>query len=200
MTDIKPIIEEFLKTGRWKEGWEERIKGYIEDAAFSLNLTDFLKKALGDDYVDEIRSILSLKLFSNKETLLSKPFISPSYLYSLIKNIVADIGRKKQLRVETSVENPIFVAPPQSFHPIEAEELLKEILRITDEKDRMVLCYYVYKELGEEFEVKGMSKEAVYVRWSRLKKKIKEHVKGVSSEVWRAFVDLYRSEVCSKLR
>lgn len=200
MTDIKPIIEEFLKTGRWKEGWEERIRGYIEDAAFSLNLTDFLKKALGDDYVDEIRSILSLKLFSNKETLLSKPFISPSYLYSLIKNIVADIGRKKQLRVETSVENPIFVAPPQFFHPIEAEELLKEILRITDEKDRMVLCYYVYKELGEEFEVKGMSKEAVYVRWSRLKKKIKEHVKGVSSEVWRAFVDLYRSEVCSKLR
>lgn len=200
VTDIKPVIEEFLRTGRWRDNWEERIRGYIENAVSSLNLTDFLKRSLGDDYDKEIYSVLVLKLVSNKEILLSKPFISPSYLYSLIRNIVADIGRKKQLRVEISTENPLFVEPHPSFHPLEVKDLLEEILKITDGKDRVVLCYYVCKELGEDFEVKDMSMDTVYVRWSRLKKKIREHIRGVSPEVWRSFMELYRSEVCSKLR
>jgi hypothetical protein len=210
LSDLKPVVEKFLKTGRWEGDWEEKFKGYIKSVISSRELESTIRSFIGDDYLKEIYSCFVEKIFLSKETLLSKPYISPSYMYSFIRNVVMDLLRRKYMGVEISVgslgreegdlEEVFFKTLPPEHHTLEARAVLIEILDITDDKDREVLCYYFCKELGIEFEVRSMSKQAVYKRWERLRKRIRKHVGGVNANLWKEVMDLFVSEVCSELR
>lgn len=212
MENIKPIIEKFYRTGKWDGDFENKIKGFIKNFVSSKGLDETIRRIVGDDYVEEVFSMFIIKLFENKELILSKEKVSFSYLTAIIRNAIMDIYRKRAMNYEISVQslqNPeeernieeiIFVDNSPAYYPIEVEELFNKILELLDEKDKEALCYYISKGLGEEFEVKTLSKDALYKRWERLKKKLRENLEEINSELWKAFVDMYMSEVCNKLR
>ena len=212
MSDIKPILEEFFKTGKWQGDFENKIKGAIVSFISREGLEQSIKRILGDNYLEDIYSTFILKLLSNKELILSKPKVSFSYLTSIIKNTVMDLYRKKSFAYEVSVqslqdtedegnlEEVIFRIEASDYTPLEVYELLKKVINILDDKDKETLCYYISKEVGEDFEVKSLSKDALYKRWERLKKKLREILEGINEELWKSFVDLYVSEVCRKMR
>ena len=212
MENIKPIIEKFYKTGKWEGDFESKIKGFIKNFVSSKGLDETIRRIVGDDYVEEVYSVFTIKLFENKELILSKENVSFGYLTAMIKNAIMDIYRKRAMNYEISIQslqNPdkegnledvIITQEPPKYYPIEVEELFNKILKLLDEKDKETLCYYISKQLGEEFEVKTLSKDALYKRWERLKKKLRENLEEVNTELWKAFIDLYMSEVCDKLR
>lgn len=212
MKDIKPLVEKFYETGKWEDDIEGKIKSFIRNFVISKKLEKGIKRILGDDYVEEIYSLFILKLLKNKDLLLSKKSISFSYLISIVKNVIFDFYRKRAMNFEVSVqslhysyeegnlEEVIFKQEPPEYYPIEVYELFNKILKIFDEKDKETLCYYLFKQFGEEFKVKSLSKDALYKRWERLKKKLRENFGEINLELWTAFVELYVSEVCKKLR
>lgn len=213
MSDIKPVLEEFFKTGKWQGDFENKIKGTIVSFISREGLEQSIKRILGDNYLEEIYSTFVLKLLSNKELILSKPKVSFSYLASMIKNTIMDLYRKKSFLYEISVqafqdtgeeegnlEEVIFKIESPNYTPLEVYDLLKKVTSYLDDKDKETLCYYIAKELGEDFEVKTLSKNALYKRWERLKKKLREILEEINEELWKYFVDLYMSEVCRKIR
>ncbi|WP_461829005.1 sigma-70 family RNA polymerase sigma factor [Aquifex sp.] len=212
MSDIKPYLEEFYKTGKWQGEFENKIKGAIVSFVSREGLEQSIRRILGDNYLEDIYSTFVLKLLSNKELILSKPKVNFSYLTSMIKNTVMDLYRKKSFAYEVSVqslqdteeegklEEVIFRAETPDFTPLEVYELLRKVINLLDDKDKETLCYYIAKELGEDFEVKSLSRDALYKRWERLKKKLREILEEVNEELWKSFVDLYMSEVCRKMR
>lgn len=211
MNDIKEVLERFYRTGRWERGFEERIKNAITRFISREGLESSIRRLLGDSYLEDIYSTFILRLLSSKELLLSKREISFGYLTAMIKNTVMDVYRKRALAYEVSIhslwpdneddlEEVIFRTAPPSYHPLELLELFDKVVGMLDDKDRETLCYYIAKELGEKFEMKDLSKDALYKRWERLKKKLGENLSEINEELWRAFMDMYMSEVCDKIR
>lgn len=213
MSDIKPLLEKFYKTGKWEGDFENKIKGAILNFISREGLEQSIRRVLGDSYLDDIYSTLILKLFINKDLILSKPKVSFSYLTAIIKNTVMDVYRKKIYSYEVPVqamqvsdeeegnlEEVVFKTEPPAYTPLEVYELFNKVIDKLDEKDMETLCYYIAKEAGENFEVRSLSRDALYKRWERLKKKLRGVLAEVNEELWRAFVDLYMSEVCRKMR
>ncbi len=173
-----------------------------------------LKARLEDDYGEEILSDLLLKLLIMKDALLQKEKINRSYLHKVIRSCIIDrLSREGKLQT-LSMDRPLWEDDEgeiRSFEEvfgveenrdlkIEAGTLFDEIMSFLSEKDRDVLCYYLYKELyNKEVKVEGISKGALYKRWERLKAKINRKLSFVpTQEEFRLFAERFLSEVCTK--
>jgi len=83
---------------------------------------------------------------------------------------------------------------------IVSEDLFYEIVNKLSEKEKKVMCYYIYKSIySKEIPLEGISKANLYKTWERLKKKIATEMAYISSEEeFREFVEKFVSEVCEK--
>ncbi len=203
MAEVKDRILAFL------EGSErEYFKQLIRKEAVKSGLDTLLRKKIGDDYEDEILSVLYLKLYVMKEELKAKPKINHSYLSRVIYTCMVDTlnGNTEEKVIlrdeEGNVRDFEEVFGEERDYDINpsSEELFRAVKDKLKDKDVDVLCYYLYKELYSiEIKPEGMNKTTLYKRWERLKKKLAGLFPFVpTEEEFREFAEKYLSEVCEK--
>ncbi|GAB6065983.1 hypothetical protein JCM9492_10750 [Aquifex pyrophilus] len=203
MADIKGKVFAFLE-GKEKEYFKELIK----KEATKSGLEVFLRKKIGDDYVDEILSVLYLKLYLLKEELETRPRINHSYISRVIYTCMVDTlnGNSEEKVVFRDEEGEVrdfeeVFGEEEDYELSPAsEELFGAVSNKLKDKDIDVLCYYLYKELySVEIKLEGMNKTTLYKRWERLKKKLaKLFPFKPTEEEFREFAEKYLSEVCEK--
>jgi len=186
----------------------------IRRVALQSKMESLLRTRIGDDYPEEVLSALILKLFSMKEAILRKEEVNRSYIRKVIRSCLVDAVNKEAGVTIVSTNNPVkydeegrvrefeelFGHEENKDMEIEAKELFDEILSILSEKDIDTLCYYLNTKIYKrEVKIKGMSKDALYKRWERLRKKIRKRLAYMpSEEEIRVFAERFLSEVCAK--
>ncbi|MDQ7039149.1 MAG: hypothetical protein Q9N26_08175 [Aquificota bacterium] len=198
-------------------GNEEARRFFLEEikkVALQSKVEHFLRTRLGDDYAEEVLSDLILKFIIMREVLLKKERITRSYVRKVIRSCLVDTVNREGKISTVSINNPVNPHEEgwvESFEDllgkeedkdlrIQAEELFDVIMSLLSEKDKDTLCYYLNTEIYDRnVEVKGMSKDALYKRWERLKKKIREKLTFVpTEEEFRIFAERFLSEVCAE--
>jgi len=184
----------------------------IKKMASQKGLDVFLRNRVGDDYAEEVFSLFLLKLKIMEKTIRQKENIVQSYVNKIIYTCIIDIlnsfkkGEEISVR-ELSHENeegevldfedaiPVY----HKDYSIEAEDLLKIVMKIISEKDIEVLCYYLNKEFYSREIPISVNKTTLYKRWERLRKKLASELPYIpSEEEFRAFAEKFLSEVCEK--
>ncbi|WP_448588001.1 hypothetical protein [Thermocrinis sp.] len=178
------------------------------------NLERLFQFRWGDDYQEELISILREKLIRHRKSIQEKEFIARGYvnsiLYTAIVDFLKEINTKEvsfsQLRGEEEeqknwLENSKFFSyteDKESF--IEGEEIYKLILDIIKPSDYSILCYYLCKEASKNCrKPEGITETTLYKRWERIKKKIASSIPQTPSETaFRYFVNKFMSEICIK--
>ena len=203
------------------EGREDlRIRDFllkeIRFVARQSKTEEVLRKRIGDDYAEEILSDLRLKALAMVRSgkLESKEFVSISYLRKMIRSCIVDAlngdVKLNLINVEVlnyedeegkvvSFEENIAVEEDKDLQ-IVSKDLFYEIVSKLSEKEKKVMCYYLYKSIySKEIPIKGISKANLYKTWERLKKKIATNMPYIpSEEEFRKFVERFLSEVCEK--
>ncbi len=212
-------MKEALKT--FAEGKEDlQFRNFllkeIRSVARENEIEDLLKRRLGDDYAEEVLADFRLKVFLMVRSgkLEEKEFISKSYVRKMIRSCAIDIlnGDSKlnfisveDLNYESdegnvvSFEENVSVEEDKDLQ-INAEDLFDEIVAKLSEKEKKVMCYYLYKSLySKEIPLEGISKDNLYKIWERLRKKIANEVSYIpSKEEFREFAERFLSEICDK--
>ena len=207
--DYRDILNGFIQGGRKEEIYVRKLlKGLI-----SPSMEKILRKRIGDDYEDEIISELRYRIVKNRDYWSSLEFINLKYFRSIIRNTLIDIINGVEVNI-LSLQEYVFKeddAKPITYEDIIQEDrdafaqtegslLYKVMLESLKEEELLVLCYYFDKFLyRREAELSGVSKDALYKRWERLKKgKLRNILQDVSPEEMRAFVEKFLSEICGK--
>jgi len=212
---MKDVLKAFA------EGREDlRIRDFLVKevrlVARQTKVEDLLKRRVGDDYEEEILSDLRLKALAMVRSgkLEDKEFVSISYLRKMIRSCIVDAlnGDTKLNLINMEVlnyedeegkvvnfEENIAVEEDKDLK-IVAEDLFCEIVSKLSEKEKKVMCYYLYKSIySKEMPLEGISKANLYKTWERLKNKIATEMSYIpSEEEFREFVERFLSEVCEK--
>jgi len=210
---IKDIVLAFAEGKEGQEG-RDRLKREITRVARALNLEHLLKSRVGDDFAEEILSVLRLKLLSIIDTVKEKEFITVSYIRKVIRSCIVDVLNGDFNISTLSIENinyeneegrvvrfeeKLGTEEDRDLN-ISTEELFKRIVDILGEKDMKVLCYYICKEIyGREIKLTDITKDNLYKRWERLKRKIAKNLSYIPNEKeFKEFAEKYMSEICEK--
>ncbi len=188
----------------------------IQSVIRENELEELLKRRLGDDYAEEVLADFRLRVFLMVRSgkLEEKEFISRYYVRKMIRSCAIDIlngdSKLNFVSVEglnyendegdvVSFEENIAVEEDKDLQ-ISAEDLFDEIVSKLSEKERKVMCYYLYKSLySKEIPLEGISKANLYKIWERLRKKIASEISYMpSEEEFREFAERFLSEVCGK--
>ena len=188
----------------------------IQTIARESEMEILLRKRLGDNYIEDILSDLRLKalIMLKSGKLEEKELVSVSYVRKMIRSCMVDAlnGDSKLNPVSmeylnfedeegnvTSFEESISVEEDKDMKII-AKDLFEEIVGKLTEKEKKVMCYYLYKSLySREILLDGISKTNLYKSWERLKKKIASEISYVPSvEEFREFAERFLSEVYDK--
>ena len=205
-----------LAEGREDPRFRNFLLKEIQSVARENELEELLKRRLGDDYAEEILADFRLKVFLMVRSgkLEEKEFISKSYIRKMIRSCAIDIlngdSKLNFMSVEdlnyendegdvVSFEENISVEEDKDLQ-INAEDLFEEIVAKLSEKEKKVMCYYLYKSLySKEISLQGISKANLYKIWERLRKKIANEISYTpSKEEFREFAERFLSEVCDK--
>lgn len=208
--NYKDILNGFIQGGKKEEIYVRKLLKSL----ISLSMEKLLRKRIGDDYEDEIISELRYRIIKNRDYWNSLEFINLKYLKSIIRNMLIDVMNGVKVDV-LSLQEDIFKeedARPLTYEDIIQEDrdafaqaegnlLYKVMLESLKEEELLVLCYYFDKFLyGREIQLSGVSKDALYKRWERLRKgKLRNILQDVSPEEMRAFAEKFLSEVCRKI-
>ena len=190
--------------------------GEIRAVARESNTEELLKKRIGDDYTEEILADFKLKvlLMLKSGKLEEKEFISRAYLRKMIRSCIVDAlngdPRFKFISIEelnyedeegntASFEENIGIKEDKDLK-ITASDLFSRLMGKLSDKDKKVMCYYLYKSLySKEIHLEDISKANLYKSWERLKKKLAEEMPYIpSEEEFREFAERFLSEVCDK--
>ena len=205
-----------LAKGREDPQFRNFLLKEIQSVARENELEELLKKRLGDDYAEEILADFRLKVFLMVRSgkLEEKEYISKSYIRKMIRSCAIDIlngdSKLNFMSVEdlnyendegdvVSFEENISVEEDKDLQ-INAEDLFEEIVAKLSEKEKKVMCYYLYKSLySKDIPLEGISKANLYKIWERLRKKIANEISYTpSKEEFREFAERFLSEVCDK--
>ncbi len=210
----KNYREELLKlaNGNIDKKFERFIKALIFKEA--LKFEQVLRKKYGDDYVEELYSDFVEKVLRSKGLIQNSDHISTGYIRTIIRNLLVDKINGSYQYKHYSLSESVFTSDDGkevSFEEILKEEkvpavvsemqnLIKAIKEDLEDRDLLVLCYYVHYYLyGEKREMRGLSKANLYKRWERLKPYMRKLFDGLREEEVRAFMEIYLSEVCDGL-
>ncbi len=188
----------------------------IRAVARESNTESLLKKRIGDDYAEEILADFKLKvlLMLKSGKLEEKEFISTFYIRKMLRSCIVDalngdsklnIVNMEDLNYQdeegnvVSFEENIGVEEDKDLE-INASDLFGTLVGKLSDKDKKVMCYYLFKSLySEEIPLEGISKANLYKSWERLKKKLAEEMPYIpSEEEFREFAERFLSEVCDK--
>ncbi len=212
---MKKLLTNLAK-GKIDKNTENFLLSEIEKVAVSSEFENILKKKIGDDYAEEIFAELKFKIYImfRKGNLENKEFLTKSYLRKIIRSCIVDVLEKENkistLNLESfnyENEEGRIVSFEEKFGKdidvslsIDAEDVFKDILKIIPERDYDVLCYYLYKEyMSKEIVLDNMTKNNLYKRWERLKRKIANKLNYVPShEEFKEFAHRFMSDICDK--
>ena len=188
----------------------------IRAVARESNTESLLKKRIGDDYAEEILADFKLKvlLMLKSGKLEEKEFISTFYIRKMLRSCIVDalngdpklnLVNMEDLNYQdeegnvVSFEENIGVEEDKDLE-INASDLFGTLVGKLSDKDKKVMCYYLFKSLySEEIPLEGISKANLYKSWERLKKKLAEEMPYIpSEEEFREFAERFLSEVCDK--
>ncbi len=175
-----------------------------------------LRKRIGDDYAEEILADFKVRviLMVKAGKLEDKEFISLNYLRKMLRSCMIDAlnGDSKinfvsmeELNYEDDEGNVVSFEENVGFEEdkdlkLAASDLFSKLVVKLSDKDKKVMCYYLYKSLySKEIPLDGISKANLYKSWERLRKKLAEEMPYVpSEEEFREFAERFLSEVCDK--
>ncbi|EDP75984.1 sigma-70 family RNA polymerase sigma factor [Hydrogenivirga sp. 128-5-R1-1] len=188
----------------------------IRAVARESNTESLLRNRIGDDYAEEILADFKLKvlLMLKSGKLEEKEFISTFYVRKMIRSCIVDalngdpklnLVNMEELNYQdeegnvVSFEENVGIEEDKDLS-ITVGDLFSELVNKLSEKDKKVMCYYLYKSLyAKEIALDGLSKANLYKSWERLKKKLAEEMPYVpSEEEFREFAERFLSEVCDK--
>ena len=212
---MKDLLKAFAE-GREDSKTRNFLIKEIQAVARESKMEELLIKRLGDNYAEDILSCLRLKVLVMVRSgkLEDKKFISKSYIRKMIRSCMVDAlnGDFKLNLVNMEVlnyedeegnvvgfEESVAVEEDKDLK-ITAVDLFNEIISQLSEKEKRVMCYYLYKTLySKEIPLEGISKANLYKTWERLKKKIADEIPYIpSKEEFREFAERFISEVCDK--
>ena len=188
----------------------------IRAVARESNTESLLRKRIGDDYAEEILADFKLKvlLMLKSGKLEEKEFISTFYIRKMLRSCIVDalngdpklnLVNMEELNYQdeegnvVSFEENVGIEEDKDLS-ITVGDLFSELVNKLSEKDKKVMCYYLYKSLyAKEIALDGLSKANLYKSWERLRKKLAEEMPYVpSEEEFREFAERFLSEVCDK--
>ncbi len=212
---MKKLLTDLTK-GKFDNNIKNFLISEIEKVAVSSELVELLKNKIGDDYAEEILAELTFKIYImfRKGNLEKKDFINKSYLRRMIQSCIVDVLEKDKkisvINLESfnyKDEEGRIISFEEKFGTeidnslsIDVEYIFNTICETLTEKDYDVLCYYLYKEyLSKEIILDNMTKNNLYKRWERLKRKIVNKLDYVPShEEFKEFAYRFMSDVCEK--
>ena len=215
MEEYKDLLLRFA-TG--KESLQEReiIKNFVlKQVRISGREKIFIDK-WEKNYIEDLLSDLRVKILELKETLESKEFINWSYFQKVVKSCIEEFHKQmiylqeipyENLKVKNKEdelefeESILFSCEMRPEEDLENEEFYCSMLEIIDDKDYPIICYYLCKESNKTCkEPEDISKNNLYKRWERLKKRINEKLPYRPSESeMKYFYEKFMSEICEKL-
>jgi hypothetical protein len=212
--DCRELLIRFAE-GRETPQEREFIKNSTAKFVRQTGRDEIFRRNWGDDYLEDILSELRARLIVHKRALEEKTFINWQYFLNIVRSCVDKFYSK----IRPSEEIPYEVAKPkteQDDRSIEEtnifsyEERIEEkaegpkfyevMIRLMDEKDYPVVCYYLCKEVQKNCnKPKGVSEANLYKRWERFKKKLKDHLPyEPSADAVKYFIDRFLSEICQR--
>jgi hypothetical protein len=212
--DYRELLIRFAE-GRETSQEREFIKNSTAKFIRQTGRDEIFRRHWGDDYLEDILSELRARLIVHKRALEEKTFINWQYFLNIVRSCVDKFYSK----IRPSEEIPYEVAKPkteQDDRSIEEtnifsyEERIEEkaegpkfyevMIKLMDEKDYPVVCYYFCKEVQKNCnKPKGVSEANLYKRWERFKKKLKDHLPyEPSADAVKYFIDRFLSEICQR--
>jgi len=212
--DCRELLIRFAE-GRETPQEREFIKNSTAKFIRQTGRDEIFRRNWGDDYLEDILSELRERLIVHKRALEEKTFINWQYFLNIVRSCVDKFYSK----IRPSEEIPYEVAKPkteQDDRSIEEtnifsyEERIEEkaegpkfyevMIKLMDEKDYPVVCYYLCKEVQKDCnKPKGISEANLYKRWERFKKKLKDHLPyEPSADAVKYFIDRFLSEICQR--
>lgn len=176
---------------------------------------EIFRRNWGDDYLEDILSELRERLIVHKRALEEKTFINWQYFLNIVRSCVDkfysrirpseeisyDTLKKRTEQDDRSIEETnIFAYEERIEEKAEGSKFYEVMIKILDEKDYPVVCYYLCKEVQKNCnKPKGISEANLYKRWERFKKKLKDHLPyEPSADAVKYFIDRFLSEICQR--
>ncbi len=175
--DYSKVIKDLLD-GKLKESSKEYKA--LKELVFSLS-RKYLQNPSPMD-LEDVWSEFLYRLSIYKNRFLSPKPVSAKYIEKMVKNIIIDLNSSKEkvfseYTFETK-EGKVFTiedfvgVEDKNILNAEVEQSLERLKALLREEDYEVLCYYVLKML-HDIQIKvSISKDNLYKRWERLKKRI----------------------------
>ncbi|NPA39567.1 MAG: sigma-70 family RNA polymerase sigma factor [Thermodesulfobacteria bacterium] len=200
--------------------FETKVKRLIKKTFknhFTPEIEKLFQKYYGDTYIEDIFQEFLIRLIQTKDLILNLDFVHEKYLVKIIENLIYRqlssnfkfYNKKVSLENFPYVEEDVVATDAFPSYTYDYTKRLK-IVHWTNvlskrlkKPEQEVLCCYLYKSfLNKEFPTE-FSSSAVYKRWERLKKKLKNvlgrELKDEGLEELKDFFEFYVSEVCEKM-
>jgi DNA-directed RNA polymerase specialized sigma subunit len=212
--DCRELLIRFAE-GRETPQEREFIKNSIAKLIRQRGKDEIFRRNWGDDYLEDILSELRERLILYKRAIEEKNFINWQYFLNIVRSCVDkfysrirpfeeisyDALKKRTEQDDRSIEETnIFAYEERVEEKVEGSKFYEVMIKILDEKDYPVVCYYLCKEVQKDCnKPKGISEANLYKRWERFKKKLKDHLPyEPSADAVKYFIDRFLSEICQK--
>ena len=212
--DYRELLIRFAE-GRETPQESEFIKNSIAKLIRQTGRDEIFRKNWGDDYLEDILSELRERLILYKRAIEEKTFINWQYFLRIVRSCVEefyskirpseevpyDALKKKTEQDDRDIEETkIFAYEDRVEEKAEGPEFYEVMIKLMDEKDYPVVCYYLCKEVQKDCtKPKGISEANLYKRWERFKKKLKDHLPyEPSADAVKYFIDRFLSEICQR--
>jgi DNA-directed RNA polymerase specialized sigma subunit len=212
--DCRELLIRFAE-GRETPQEREFIKNSTAKFIRQRGKDEIFRRNWGDDYLEDILSELRERLIVHKRALEEKTFINWQYFLNIVRSCVDkfysrirpfeeisyDALKKRTEQDDRSIEETnIFAYEERVEEKVEGSKFYEVMIKILDEKDYPVVCYYLCKEVQKDCnKPKGISEANLYKRWERFKKKLKDHLPyEPSADAVKYFIDRFLSEICQR--
>jgi len=212
--DYRELLIRFAE-GRETPQEREFIKNSIAKFIRQTGRDEIFRKNWGDDYLEDILSELRARLIVHKRALEEKTFINWQYFLNIVRSCVDKFYSRIRPSEEISYnalnkrteqddrsieETNIFSYEERIEEKVEGPKFYEVMIKLMDEKDYPVVCYYLCKEVQKDCtKPKDISEANLYKRWERFKKKLKDHLPyEPSADAVKYFIDRFLSEICQR--
>ena len=212
--DYRELLIRFAE-GRETPQEREFIKNSTAKFIRQTGRDEIFRRNWGDDYLEDILSELRERLIVHKRALEEKTFINWQYFLNIVRScvdkfyskirpseeITYEVEKPKKDQDDRSIEETnIFSYEERIEEKAEGPKFYEVMIKLMDEKDYPVVCYYLCKEVQKDCnKPKGISEANLYKRWERFKKKLKDHLPyEPSADAVKYFIDRFLSEICQR--
>lgn len=137
-----------------------------------------LNQSVEQSYLKDVENAVFYKIWENASLFDSTKSSFKTWILTITKHCSID---KKREIIRSSRMEPVELLPEQgeTFDPFEKEHFLDLVSSLSSEDQLIFLKYYYYKEYPEEIAQEfQLTKETIYARLSRGRKKIKQALEG----------------------